>query len=113
MSKTLTFILNNRSNLVDATSLSETWCDFWVDFWGAKNRIKSEYKLKEIRKSPKHLLTNNFVGNLTIYSKEHRQIWNVLLPFKEPVTISALFWKEASSKLNVTLKILANMTKIT
>ena len=34
-------------------------------FWGAKI-VKSEHNLKNIRKSSKHNLNNNFVGNLII-----------------------------------------------
>ena len=42
-------------------------------FWGA-NIVKSEDNLKNIRKSPKDNLYNNFVQNFIIYFKGRKQV---------------------------------------
>ena len=46
---------------------------FFGGFLGAKIE-KSEYNLENIRKSPKHNLNNNFVGDFNIFSKGSKQI---------------------------------------
>ena len=86
---------------------------FFGGFLGAKIE-KSEYNLENIRKSSKHNLNNNFVGDFNIFSKGSRQIWRMPRPFKKSVTISRCFFlADTTSKPNITLKIFQNMTKIT
>ena len=49
--------------------------------------LKSEQDIKNIRKFPKHNLTNNFVRDFDIYSKEDNRTQTMPHLFKEPVTI--------------------------
>ena len=58
-----------KINLSDVTPFH----DFLGGFWGA-NILKSEQSNKNIRKFPKHNLTNNFVRNLVVYSEGRKQI---------------------------------------
>ena len=52
-----------------------------------KEIIISEQNFKNIRKSPKRSLTNNFVGSLIIYSKGRKQTWGMPNLFKRIITI--------------------------
>ena len=54
-----------KVTLADTMSLSETCNDFSCGFWDDKI-AKREYNLKNVRKSLKGTLTNNFVGNFKI-----------------------------------------------
>ena len=66
---------------------------------GAKS-YRVSTTLRKRKKSPKHILTYNFVGNLIIYSKEHKQIRRISHPFKCPVTFwrSWIFWRSKNYK---------------
>ena len=57
-----------------------------LDGLGCAKILQIEHNIKNIQKFPKHILTNNFVGNLIIYSKGDMQIWKISHPFKCPVT---------------------------
>ena len=53
--------------------------------------IQVNKNLKNIRKFPKHSLTNKFVRTLNTYSKEHNRFQTMSHPFKRPVTIFGCF----------------------
>ena len=66
LSKTLTCILNKKKELLLIPCLFlRPVMIFLVVFWDAKI-VKREYNLKNIRKSLKRTLTNNFVENFKI-----------------------------------------------
>ena len=63
--------------------------------------VQSEHNLKNIRKSLKRSLNNNFVRNLNVYSKGHNQIHTKPHPFKGLVTISGCFFYTAKAEHNL------------
>ena len=93
-----------QGNLEDVAfikGICDDFCSF-IGFLGAKI-VKPEQNLKTFWKSPKRNLTNNFVGNLTKYS------WNTQIIRQ----ILGCFWGENIVKMNITLKRIANITKVT
>ena len=94
----------------DATTLFSKICDFCGWLFECKNGCKNS---KNIWKSPKRNLTNNFVRNLDKYSTGYTQIQTMSQLFKEPVAIFGFFEVKTLAKLKITLKIIANMTKMT
>ena len=69
LSKLSTCVFNKTSNFAKyCIPFRHLWW-FFGGFWGAKI-LKSEQNFKNIRKFPKHNLTNTFVGNLIITLKD-------------------------------------------
>ena len=91
------YFKQKKVTFADTMSLSETCDDFSCGFWDAKI-VKREYNLKNIRKSLKRTLTNNFVENFKIWSKGHNQIQTMPHPFKGPVTVVGYFGGESTIK---------------
>ena len=79
--------------------------------FGVSKILKSEQDFKNIRKFPKHNLTNNFVGNDDIYSKGDNQIQTMPRPSKGTVTIFGYFVGKNPIKTKYNLKNISKYDK--